>query len=52
MGAPRCWEDVASSRWSDLGQGGDGARRWDELDFRNGSAVDTTAFITYDWEDL
>lgn len=51
-GAPRCWEDVASSRWSDLGQGGDGARRWDELDFRNGSAVDTTAFITYDWEDL
>lgn len=51
-GTPQCWGDMAASRWSDIAEGSDGARRWDELDFRNGSAEDTTAYITYDWEDL
>ena len=50
--APQDWAALALTRWADIGEGGGAPRRWGELDYRRGDVADSTAYLTYDWEDL
>ncbi len=45
--APASWFAIANSRWSELS-----SKRWRELDYRRANLPETTAYLTYIWEDL
>ena len=51
-GAPQSWDELGETRWEELGETGSAPKRWCELDYRHGTVTDTTAYLTYDWEDL
>ena len=51
-GAPQSWDELGETRWEELGETGTTPKRWGELDYRRGTVTDTTAYLTYDWEDL
>lgn len=45
--APSCWNDISNKVWSDVAD-----KLWKEMDYRREHIPDTTAYLTYDWEDL
>lgn len=45
--APSCWNDISNKVWSDVAD-----NLWKEMDYRRENIPDTTAYLTYDWEDL
>ena len=45
--APSCWSDISIKVWSDVSD-----KRWKDMDYRREHIPDTTAYLTYDWEDL
>lgn len=45
--APSCWKDISNKVWSDVAD-----NLWKEMDYRRENIPDTTAYLTYDWEDL
>lgn len=45
--APSCWNDISNKVWSDVAN-----NLWKEMDYRRENIPDTTAYLTYDWEDL
>lgn len=45
--APSCWNDISNKTWSDVAD-----NLWKEMDYRRENIPDTTAYLTYDWEDL
>lgn len=45
--APSCWNDISNKLWSDVAD-----NLWKEMDYRRENIPDTTAYLTYDWEDL
>lgn len=49
--AVRSWDD-AEARWADYAEGGADPHMWRDLDWRHGAVADTTAYLTYEWEDL
>lgn len=45
--APSSWREIANKRWSDLS-----TKKWRDLDYRRANLPETTAYLSYDWEDL
>lgn len=45
--APSCWSDISNKVWSNVSN-----KLWKDMDYRRENIPDTTAYLTYDWEDL
>ena len=43
----RSWDDLALTRWSDLAE-----KHWYDLNYIKNVVGDSTAYLTYEWEDL
>ena len=43
----RSWDDLALTRWEDLSE-----KHWYDLNYQKNVVGDSTAYLTYEWEDL
>lgn len=48
----RAWEDLALVRWADMAEGGSDPKHWYDLNYTKNAVGDSTAYLTYEWEDL
>ena len=48
----RSWDDIALSTWESMGESGSNPKHWYELNWIKNIAGDSTAYLTYEWEDL
>ena len=48
----RSWGDIALSTWESMGETGSNPKHWYELNWIKNIAGDSTAYLTYEWEDL
>lgn len=48
----RSWDDIALNTWESMGETGSNPKHWYELNWTKNIAGDSTAYLTYEWEDL
>ena len=48
----RSWDDIALSTWESMGETGSNPKHWYELNWIKNEIGDSTAYLTYEWEDL
>ena len=48
----RTWLEINEKRWSELGETGSDPKHWYDLNWTKNDIADTTAYLTYEWEDL
>ena len=48
----RTWLEINEKRWSELGETGSDPKHWYDLNWTKNDIAETTAYLTYEWEDL
>jgi hypothetical protein len=48
----RSWDDISLKTWESMGEKGSNPKHWYELNWTKNIAEDSTAYLTYEWEDL
>lgn len=48
----RSWDDICEYRWSEIGESGTTPKHWYDFNWTKNSVGDSSAYLTYEWEDL
>lgn len=48
----RSWNDICEYRWSEIGETGTMSKHWYDFNWTKNSVGNSSAYLTYEWEDL